>query len=103
MLGTATNTWWYTLTIYLRPSRTLKNSTQRYSQTRRAHPLAKGDSLKDGIALEKELLSDIREKADTIIDTTRFTVHELTLMMQSVAKNEDIFIPMGVQVVMKSA
>ena len=71
---------------------------KRYSQTRRPHPLAKGDRLKDGITLEQELLSNIREQADTIIDTTHLTVHELKLMIQSVAKKKNIFIPMGIQV-----
>jgi RNase adapter protein RapZ len=71
---------------------------QRYSQTRRQHPLAKGDRPKDGIALEKTLLGKIRHQADTVIDTTRLTVHELKAMIQSVAKQEEIFIPMGVQI-----
>lgn len=71
---------------------------QRYSQTRRPHPLSMGNRLKDGIAQEQALLGEIRKQADTIIDTTRLTVHELKSMIQSVAKQENIFIPMGVQI-----
>lgn len=51
---------------------------RRFSQTRRQHPLAVGDAdLKEGIATERELLAPIREKASLVLDTSRFTVHEL--------------------------
>jgi len=37
-----------------------------------------GDSILEAIALEKSQLSEIREMADLIIDTSSFTVHDLT-------------------------
>jgi len=36
------------------------------------------DSILEAIALEKSQLSEIREMADLIIDTSSFTVHDLT-------------------------
>ncbi len=50
---------------------------QRYSQTRRQHPIAGGTSLIECIRAEKHLLQDIRDIADVLIDTTAFTVHDL--------------------------
>lgn len=49
---------------------------KRYKETRRKHPL--GESILEAIALEKKQLSEIREMADLIIDTSSFTVHDLT-------------------------
>jgi UPF0042 nucleotide-binding protein len=56
---------------------------QRYSQTRRQHPLAAGRTLRDGIAAEKKILSALRRDADAVIDTTRFNVHELKAVIQA--------------------
>ncbi len=50
---------------------------RRYSETRRQHPLAPSGNLLDGIRREREQLSDIRERADWIVDTSDMTVHQL--------------------------
>ena len=50
---------------------------QRYSQTRRHHPLAGDRGLVYGIRRERELLKELRRSADQIIDTSGFTIHEL--------------------------
>ncbi len=50
---------------------------QRYSQTRRNHPLSHHKSLIDGIREEKKQLHNLRKIADRIIDTSQYTVHEL--------------------------
>ncbi len=50
---------------------------QRYSETRRRHPLADGDSPFQGIQREIELLAPVRRRADVLIDTSDLTVHEL--------------------------
>lgn len=50
---------------------------RRYSETRRRHPLAQVDSPKEGIDAELALLRPIRESADTIIDTTNLSPHDL--------------------------
>ncbi|WP_096202477.1 RNase adapter RapZ [Bacillus sp. FJAT-45350] len=43
---------------------------QRYKETRRSHPLASKGLPLDGIKLEREILEDIKGRAQQIIDTT---------------------------------
>lgn len=44
---------------------------RRFKETRRKHPLvAPGRSIGDSIALEREMLAEVRERADKIIDTS---------------------------------
>lgn len=50
---------------------------QRYSETRRHHPLSHGKSLIDNIRYEKTQLKRLRDKADYIIDSSAYNVHEL--------------------------
>ena len=50
---------------------------QRYSTTRRQHPLSLGKGLLEGIEAEKQQLMDLRAAADKIIDTSTYNVHEL--------------------------
>ena len=51
---------------------------QRYSESRRRHPLAEhGTALRAAIDKERELLSVIVNAADLIIDTSRTSVYEL--------------------------
>jgi UPF0042 nucleotide-binding protein len=51
---------------------------QRYSESRRRHPLAEhGTALRAAIDQERELLSVIINAADLIIDTSRTSVYEL--------------------------
>src|SRR5262249_24325247 len=49
---------------------------RRYSETRRPHPLPEQDML-EAIHHERQLLSEIREMAGVIIDTSELTVHTL--------------------------
>ncbi len=49
----------------------------RYSETRRRHPLAPSETPEIGIAREMELLIPIRERADHLIDTSDMTPHDL--------------------------
>ncbi len=49
----------------------------RFSETRRRHPLARDRAVADGIALERELLADLRRHADMLIDTTDRGPNEL--------------------------
>jgi len=50
---------------------------RRFSETRRPHPLAREGRLVEGIALERQKLLDMRDRASRIIDTTALTVHQL--------------------------
>ncbi len=49
----------------------------RYSETRRRHPLALTEAPELGIEREIELLEPIRAQADVLIDTSNLTPHEL--------------------------
>ncbi len=50
---------------------------RRFSETRRPHPLGSESSLARSIRSEKTQLAPIRAMADLIINTSKFTVHEL--------------------------
>ncbi len=50
---------------------------KRFSETRRPHPLAPRGSVHEGIAAERDLLADLRARADDVIDTTTFNVRTL--------------------------
>ena len=50
---------------------------RRFSETRRPHPLAGNGPPIDGIRRERELLVGLRERADRILETSAFTVHQL--------------------------
>ncbi len=50
---------------------------RRYKETRRVHPLAPEGSVEKGITKEKELLANLRNKADHIINTSSLLTREL--------------------------
>jgi len=51
---------------------------RRYSETRRPHTLAKGETpLLDAIGQERKALAEVRILADRILETTDYTVHDL--------------------------
>ncbi|MCF8041270.1 MAG: RNase adapter RapZ [Desulfarculaceae bacterium] len=51
---------------------------RRFSQTRRQHPLSGPEgSVREGLDRERALLLPVKELANQIIDTSRFTVHDL--------------------------
>jgi Predicted P-loop-containing kinase len=50
---------------------------QRFSETRRRHPLAPVDQPEEGIRRERDLLAPIRNRADVLIDTTSYSVRRL--------------------------
>ncbi len=50
---------------------------KRFKETRRNHPLSKNGSIEDGIKKERELLKEVRRKADYIIDTSNILTKEL--------------------------
>lgn len=49
----------------------------RYKETRRAHPLAMDGRVLDGIQRERELLSEIKAKAQLVIDTSKISPRQL--------------------------
>ncbi|MGJ9713436.1 RNase adapter RapZ [Actinotignum sp. GS-2025d] len=51
---------------------------RRYESVRRPHPLQGHGRLYDGITAERQLLADLRSRADSVIDTSRLSVHDLS-------------------------
>jgi len=50
---------------------------RRFSETRRPHPMGRGDSVVKSIRAECKRLDPIRNVADIVLDTTKFNVHDL--------------------------
>jgi RNase adapter protein RapZ len=55
---------------------------RRFSETRRPHPLGTGRTLTKSIRSERNLMAPIRAMADLIVNTSKFTVHELRAFME---------------------
>ncbi|MFT8704195.1 RNase adapter RapZ [Bifidobacterium aquikefiricola] len=51
---------------------------KRYESVRRPHPLQHGRRLIDGINEERDLLSNLKDRADVVIDTSHLSVHQLS-------------------------
>ncbi len=49
----------------------------RYKETRRSHPLAADGRVLDGITLERELLSPLKNISQNVVDTTELTPRNL--------------------------
>ena len=71
---------------------------QRYSETRRQHPMSTGKRLLDDIRLEKEQLEDLRSAADLVINTSEFNVHELKSKILDIAQRSKKNVPMRINV-----
>jgi UPF0042 nucleotide-binding protein len=55
---------------------------RRFSESRRPHPLApSGSTALAGIRVERELLGQVKAKADLVVDTSSFTVHEFRKLL----------------------
>jgi UPF0042 nucleotide-binding protein len=50
---------------------------QRFSESRRPHPLTRKKSVVESVLLERERLAEIKEMADEVIDTTALSVWDL--------------------------
>lgn len=62
---------------------------RRFSETRRRHPLAPAESPEVGVRRELGLMSQIRDRADILLDTSDMNVH------QAREEIENIFAPKG--------
>jgi len=56
---------------------------RRFSETRRPHPLGRGETVVASIRAERKRLDPVRNVADILLDTTRFNVHELRAHINS--------------------
>ncbi|WP_146362020.1 RNase adapter RapZ [Arthrobacter yangruifuii] len=50
---------------------------RRFEQGRRPHPLQADGSILDGIAAEREVLTELRDSSDVVVDTSKLNVHAL--------------------------
>ncbi|MDD9900414.1 MAG: RNase adapter RapZ [Alphaproteobacteria bacterium] len=93
-IGIDSRTWGFTATGLIEETERLRNQNgldvgllyldcqdqvlqQRFTETRRVHPLAVDRPLTDGILSERRRMDDIKSHADYIIDTTELNIHGL--------------------------
>jgi RNase adapter protein RapZ len=66
---------------------------RRYSETRRPHPLLVGThsslTIEEALAKERELLSNVREAATRVIDTTSYTPHGLRQVVEEYCQHHN--------------
>jgi UPF0042 nucleotide-binding protein len=62
---------------------------RRFSETRRPHPLGADRSIPRSIRAERKQLAAIRSMADLIINTSKFTVHELRDFIKERFRSDD--------------
>ena len=72
---------------------------RRFESSRRPHPLQGDGRLVDGIAREREQLTELRERADLLIDTSDLNVHQLRRRIEDAFPDEE---SEGVQVTVMS-
>ncbi len=63
---------------------------RRYSETRRRHPIHESESLLECISKERILLSEIRARADYVLDTSSMKTHELRNRIGKLILNRDV-------------
>src|SRR5260221_14558967 len=76
LVNSALALWW----VYLDCGAGLQH--RRYNETPRRHPLAGDRQVIDGIRLERERVSPLRERADLVIDTSALTAVDLRRLLQ---------------------
>ena len=72
---------------------------RRYKEHRRPHPLAVNGNISQGIFNERELLSEVRNSADSIINTSNLTLGELRRKILSAFSLKDVDTKLAISVV----
>lgn len=62
---------------------------RRYKESRRKHPLAGGERVVDGLKLEREMLSSMRENAEIVIDTSDIKPQQLRNILYDMLGEKD--------------
>jgi RNase adapter protein RapZ len=62
---------------------------RRFEAVRRPHPLQGDGTILDGIRLERERLTGVRESADVIIDTSSYNIHQLATQVNDLFTEAD--------------
>ncbi|MFN3620459.1 RNase adapter RapZ [Sphingorhabdus sp.] len=55
---------------------------RRYAETRRRHPMAPDRPAMDGIALDRSVMEPFRRWAETVIDTSKLSAHDLQVAIR---------------------
>ena len=71
---------------------------RRFSETRRPHPADEGTGLLEAIRAEKEAMSEVKQRADLIIDTSEHTVHTLRRMLVKRFSPTEDGVPLHIQI-----
>ena len=61
---------------------------RRFSETRRPHPLGRGETVISSIRAERKRLDPVHGVADILLDTTRFNVHDLRAHINAAFERE---------------
>lgn len=61
---------------------------RRFDSSRRPHPLQGEGPLLEGLEAERQLLAPLKSRADEVIDTTNFSIHDLSRHMRGVIAGE---------------
>jgi UPF0042 nucleotide-binding protein len=69
---------------------------QRFSQTRRQHPLAGDGGLLNGIQTETRQLQTLRKGADRVINTSHFNIHDLKAAIREIARKSKTTSPISI-------
>jgi len=71
---------------------------RRFSETRRRHPADDHCSVSEGIRIERERLSGMRQMATRIIDTSEFNVHQLKDFILRIIRGDEGDNPFAIEV-----
>ena len=64
---------------------------RRYKETRRAHPLARGERIETGIHLERQKIQFLKEHASYIIDTSNLLTRELKIELEKIFVKDESY------------
>ncbi|MDR3239742.1 MAG: RNase adapter RapZ, partial [Clostridiales bacterium] len=64
---------------------------KRYKETRHSHPLAKDDRVITGIEKERDLLAEVKQRADHIVDTSNLLARQLKEVISEIFVNNKDF------------
>jgi len=71
---------------------------RRFSETRRRHPAGENCSVLEGIRIERDSLSGLRQIANRIIDTSEFNVHQLKDHILQIVRGDAGVAPFAIEV-----
>ncbi|MBQ7986389.1 MAG: RNase adapter RapZ [Clostridia bacterium] len=63
---------------------------KRYKETRRTHPIASDGGLLESIAIEREMLDGIYHEADAVIDTSDYTLSQLSKRLREIYQDSSM-------------